>query len=168
MLVDLESPDARHLVRPEEKLVNQSGWLFQAIIEGAPEGIVAADPEGVIVLWNSGAEALFGYRADEALGQTLDLIIPERYRERHWAGYRSVMRTGSTRYGRRLLAVPGVRKDGTPISIEFHVVLLRGPSGAVAGVAAIIRDVTERWHRERAQRRRLEELEARVTAQSAD
>src|ERR671932_430909 len=116
-------------------------WLFREIVEGAPEGIIAADAAGVVRLWNAGAEAIFGYRAAEALGQTLDLIIPERYRERHWAGYREVMETGTTSYGGRLLAVPAVRKDGAPISIEFHVVVLRDPSGAVAGVVAIVRDV---------------------------
>jgi PAS domain S-box-containing protein len=135
-------------------------WLFQAIVEGAPEAIIAANPEGLIWLWNAGAAALFGYPADEALGQTLDLIIPERYRERHWVGYRSVMQTGTSRYGRQLLAVPAVRKDGTRLSIEFHVVVLHDPSGAVAGIAAIIRDVTERWEHERALWQRVQDLEA--------
>ena len=143
---------------------NGRSWLYRAIVEGAPEAIIAADSEGVIRLWNAGAEGIFGFRADEALGRTLDLIIPERYRERHWAGYRAVMRTGTTRYGRQLLAVPAARKDGTRISIEFHVILLRDPSGALAGVAATIGDVTERWERERALRRRVEELEASATA----
>jgi PAS domain S-box-containing protein len=135
-------------------------WVFRAIVDGAPEAIIAADPQGVIRLWNAGAEATFGYRAAEALGRTLDLIIPGRYRERHWAGYRGVMETGTTSYGGRLLAVPAVRKDGARISIEFHVVVLRDPSGAVAGVAAIVRDVTERWERERALRQRVQDLEA--------
>lgn len=137
--------------------------LFQAIVEGAPEAIIAATPKGLIRLWNAGAETMFGYRADEALGQTLDLIIPERYRERHWAGYRSVMQTGTSRYGRQLLAVPAVRRDGTRLSIEFHVVVLHDPAGAVAGIAAIIRDVTERWERERALRRRVQDLQAGQT-----
>jgi PAS domain S-box-containing protein len=135
-------------------------WVFRAIVDGAPEAIIAADPQGVIRLWNAGAEAIFGYQAAEALGRTLNLIIPERYRERHWAGYRGVMETGTTGYGGRLLAVPAVRKDGARMSIEFHVVVLRDPSGAVAGVAAIVRDVTEHWERERALRQRIQELEA--------
>jgi len=135
-------------------------WRFQAIVEGAPEAIIAANPEGVIRLWNPGAEAMFGYRADEALGQRLDLIIPEAYRERHWTGFYSVMQTGTSRYGRQLLAVPALRKDGTRISIEFHVVVLHDPAGALAGMAAIVRDVTERWERERALRKRVQDLEA--------
>jgi PAS domain S-box-containing protein len=135
-------------------------WRFQAIVEGAPEAIIAANPEGVIRLWSPGAEAMFGYRADEALGQRLDLIIPEAYRERHWTGFYSVMQTGTSRYGRQMLAVPALRKDGTRISIEFHVVVLHDPAGALAGMAAIVRDVTERWERERALRKRVQDLEA--------
>jgi PAS domain S-box-containing protein len=136
------------------------GWVFEAIVNGAPEAIIAADVEGVVRLWSPGAEALFGYSADEALGQTLDLIVPERYRDRHWAGYRTVTRTGTTRYGRQLLAVPATRKDGQRISIEFHVALLRDPAGSLVGIAAVVRDVTERWQRERDLRQRLAELEA--------
>jgi PAS domain S-box-containing protein len=135
-------------------------WLFRVIVEGAPEAIIASDPQGVIRLWNAGAEAIFGYPAPEAVGQRLDLIIPERYRERHWAGYRRVMQTGTTSYGGQLLAVPALRKDGTRISIEFHGVVLHDPPRSVAGVAAIVRDVTERWERERALRQRVHELEA--------
>jgi PAS domain S-box-containing protein len=85
------------------------------------------------------------YRADEALGRTLDLIIPERLRERHWSGYRESMATGTTRYGRGVLAVPAVRKDGTSISVEFTIALLHDADGTLLGPAAIIRDVTARW-----------------------
>jgi PAS domain S-box-containing protein len=144
---------------------DEQDWVFRAIVEGAPEAIIAADPQGVICLWNAGAEATFGFRAAEALGEMLDLIIPERYRERHWTGYRGVMETGTTSYGGRLLAVPAMRKDGARLSIEFHVVVLRDPSGAVAGVAAIVRDVTERWQRERALREQVQELERRLSKQ---
>lgn len=137
-----------------------SDWVFEAIVNGAPEAIVGADAEGVIRLWNAGAEAMFGYSAAEALGQTLDLIIPERFRERHWTGYRTVMQTGVTHYADQLLAVPAVRKDGQRISIEFHVALLRDADENLAGIAAIVRDVTERWQRERDLRQRLAALEA--------
>jgi PAS domain S-box-containing protein len=97
---------------------------------------------------------MFGHPAGEAVGQTLDLIIPERYRARHWEGYRTVMATGVTRYGRELLAVPAIRKDGRRISLEFSIALLRDDTGALAGAAAIIRDVTARWEREQASRSR--------------
>ena len=104
------------------------------------------------------------------MGRTLDLIIPERLRQRHWDGYREVMATGQTRYGGgELLAVPAVRKDGARISLEFSIVLLRGPDGEPSGTAAIIREVTARWERDKVLRERLAALEseARRTAESA-
>ena len=127
-------------------------WLFQRIVEGMAEAVIVSDRDGVIVLWNPAAEAMFGYSSAEALGQSLDLIIPERFRARHWAGYRAVMTSGVTRYGRDLLAVPAMRKDDRRISLEFSIVLIRDDGGEVVGAAAIIRDVTARWERERAAR----------------
>jgi PAS domain S-box-containing protein len=129
-------------------------WLFQRVVESMPEAVVVSDGDGVIRFWNSGAEAMFGYTAAEAVGQTLDIIIPERFRARHWEGYRTVMSTGVTRYGRELLAVPAIRKDGRRISLEFSIALLRDDDGALAGAVAIIRDVTARWEREQAARAR--------------
>jgi PAS domain S-box-containing protein len=134
-------------------------WLCREIVYGAQDAIIFSDPDGVIVLWNSGAETIFGYSVNEALGQTLDLIIPEKPRSRHWDGYRKVMATGSTRYGQELLGVPAIRKDGARISIEFSVVLPRSSSGALLGAAAIIRDVTARWQREKELKERLAALE---------
>lgn len=125
-----------------------------------PEAVVYSDREGIIRLWNQGAETIFGYRREDAVGQTLDLIIPERWRGRHWEGYRRVMRTGVTRYGRELLAVPASRGDGRRISIEFSIVLHTDGDGQVLGAAAIVRDVTTRWQQEQALRKRLATLEA--------
>ncbi|HLC06386.1 MAG TPA: PAS domain-containing protein, partial [Anaerolineales bacterium] len=102
------------------------------------------------------------YKADEVLGQSLDLIIPDRLRGRHWDGYREVMATGVTRYGRELLAVPGLRKDGTRISLEFSIALVRGATGDLQGAVAILRDVTARWQQEKAMKERLAALEAGV------
>jgi len=134
---------------------------LEALVRAAGDAIIVADPEGRIVLWNPAAEHIFGYAAAEALGQTLDLIIPERFRPRHWAGYREVVRTGRTRYGRQVLRVPAVRKDGQRISIAFTVALLVDAEGRVNGVAAIARDETARWEAEQQLRRRLAELEGR-------
>jgi len=134
-------------------------WLCRQIVEGSQEAIVFADRDGIIRLWNVGAEAMFGYSATEAIGQSLDLIIPERQRGRHWEGYQKVMATGVTRYGKELLAVPAVRKDGTRISLEFTIVLLRDEAGQPMGTAALIRDVTARWQQERALKERLAALE---------
>lgn len=137
-------------------------WLYQQIVEGAPEAIIFADHDGLIRLWNAGAEAMFGYQAEEAMGQTLDLIIPERLRGRHWEGYHKVMATGVTRYGKELLAVPALRKDGTRISLEFSIILLRNETGEPIGTAALIRDVTARWQQDKALRERVAALEAKA------
>jgi PAS domain S-box-containing protein len=134
-------------------------WLCQQIVEGTQEAIIFADQDGLIRLWNAGAEAMFGYSTAEAVGQSLDLIIPERQRGRHWEGYRKVMATGVTRYGKELLAVPAVRKDGTCISLEFTIVLVRDGAGRLVGTAALMRDVTARWQQERALKERLAALE---------
>ena len=130
-----------------------------ALVRAAGDAIVVADPEGLVRFWNPAAERIFGFTEAEALGRSLDLIIPERFHARHWAGYREVMRTGVTRYGTDILRVPAGRKDGQRISIAFTVALLRDPAGRVTGIAAIMRDETKRWEEEQALRRRLAELE---------
>jgi PAS domain S-box-containing protein len=135
--------------------------LCRKIIEEAYDAVIFADREGIIQLWNAGAEAIFGFRSEEALGQTLDIIIPEKLRERHWQGYQKVMASGVTRYGRELLAVPAMRQDGVRISVEFSMVLVRDSSAEIVGSAAIIRNVTARWQRERALKERLAALEGK-------
>jgi PAS domain S-box-containing protein len=132
---------------------------YRQIVDGASDAIVVADVSGTIRYWNAGAEAMFGHAPAEAVGQSLDLIVPEAQRARHWDGYHRVMATGTTQYAQRLLAVPALHRDGRRLSIEFHVTLLRSPDGVPNGIAAIVRDVTERWHEDRALRRRLHDLE---------
>ena len=137
--------------------------LAHRIVVEAPDAIIYADREGVIRLWNAGAETIFGYTMDEALGQSLDLIVPERLRQRHWDGYHRVMATGETRYGPgEMLSVPAMRKDGTRISAEFSIAMLRDEQGSLMGIAAILRDVSERFERDRALHKRLAELEVQV------
>ncbi len=136
--------------------------LYRQIIEGSPEAIILGDAQGIIRLWNAGAEAIFGFKAEEVIGQSMDLIIPERLRGRHWDGYHRVMATGISRYGSGdLLAVPAVTKDGRTISIEFTIQMLSGAAGEIVGPVATIRDVTKRFQREKEMARRLKELEAR-------
>jgi PAS domain S-box-containing protein len=134
-------------------------WLCLQIVEKAADAIIFADKGGIIRLWNSGAEAIFGYSTEEALGETLDLIVPEKLRERHWEGYRNVMATGVTKYGCEVLAVPAIRNDGSRISVEFTIILLKDSAGEPLGTAALIRDVNERWQRERELKTRLAALE---------
>lgn len=137
--------------------------LFRLIVEGTPDAILYADREGRIQLWNAGAERIFGFTAAEAVGQSLDLIVPERLRGRHWDGWDKTMASGITRYGAGdLLAVPALHKDGRQLSIEFSIQLLHAPDGSIAGSAAILRDVTARFERDKALKLRLKELEARA------
>ncbi len=139
-------------------------WSAVALVRESPEAMVVADPEGIIRLWNGGAERMFGHSAAEALGSSLDLIIPERQRSRHWQGYTRTMATGQTRYGDQLLAVPATHRDGRRLSIEFGVALLRDTEGRIAGISAVIRDVTERRAAERALRTGPAEPGCRVPA----
>jgi PAS domain S-box-containing protein len=114
--------------------------------EEAPDGLLAVDRNGVIRFWNGGCERIFGFLAAEAVGMPLDIIIPERLRARHGQGFAETMRTGRTRYGAgELLSVPALRKDQARISVEFSIVPFRGEDGAMAGVGAIMRDVTQRF-----------------------
>jgi len=137
-------------------------WVCRRIVEDSQEAIIFADREGIIRLWNMGSETMFGHPGAEAVGQPLDLIIPENLRGRHNEGYRKVMAAGVTRYDRELLAVPGLRKDGTRVSLEFSLTLIRSPEGEILGTAAIIRDVTARWERDKTLKQRLAALEAQI------
>lgn len=113
------------------------------------DAVVIADPAGTIVFWNAAAEHLFGWPAAEAQGQTLDLIIPERLRSRHWSGYEQVMKTGQTSYGDRLLEVPAIHRDGRTLSVAFTVTLMSHPDHGVEHIVAVLRDETERWNERR-------------------
>jgi nitric oxide dioxygenase len=141
----------------------ERGELEHKIVEATPDAVVFADTGGIIRLWNEGATRVFGFSAEEALGRTMDLIIPERLRQRHWDGYHAAMASGTTKYGAsELLAVPAMRKDGSRISIEFTIALLRDEAGKLIGPAAMIRDVTARFQETNELRKRLAELEART------
>ena len=130
--------------------------LRDAILASPADAIVACDRGGVIRFWNPGAERIFGFAAAEAIGKSLDIIIPEAQRARHWEGFNRVMATGRTRYGEGdLLAVPALHRDGRRISVEFTIAPLRDAGGSMAGMVAILRDVTTRFEEMRTLRRRL-------------
>jgi PAS domain S-box-containing protein len=141
--------------------------LLAELLRTMGDGVIIADAEGRITFWNQGAELIFGWPEQEALGQTLDLIIPERLRDRHWEGYRKTMATGETRYGHDLLRVPAVNRAGDRMSIAFTVTLLGGDGGRPRGIAAVVRDETQRWADEQNLRRRLAELERAETTASS-
>jgi PAS domain S-box-containing protein len=126
------------------------------LVSGISDAIVYADAEGVIRLWNPGAARIFVFSEAEALGRSLDMIIPAGLRDRHWQDFRATIRTGRSRYGDgQVLSVPAVRKDGALISVEFIIVPFTNDSGQMIGIAAIMRDVTTRFEELRALRRQL-------------
>lgn len=139
--------------------------LPRRILDGSPDAVLVADRDGKVRGWNGAAVRLFGFTAAEALGGSMDLIVPERLRGRHWGGWDHVMETGVTRYGDgQLLAVPALHKDGRQLSVEFSIQLLKDGGGRIEWVVAIFRDVTERFQRDKALKLRLKELEAKVGA----
>ena len=129
------------------------------LVECVGDAIIVADADEKIVLWNPAATRIFGYSEQEALGQSLDLIVPERQRQRHSEGYEKSMETGTTRYGSSLLKVPALHKDGGTLSIAFSVGMLFDENHRASGVVAIIRDETERFAEERALKKRISDLE---------
>jgi len=145
-------------------IVHVTDDVLAALVDHADDAVIIADAAGAIRYWNAASERMFGYSCEQALGNSLDLIIPEKLRDRHWEGYWRVMATGQTAYAGRMLAVPALRADGSRISIEFTVTLLHDPSGAVRGIGAIVRDVTARWERQRALQRELHDLQLRAAS----
>lgn len=147
--------------------MDRKAVLEQAVLSTKSDAIIAADEEGTIFFWNPGAERIFGYTSADAVGRSLDIIIPDRLRHRHWDGYRQVMKSGESRYGRGdVLAVPGTTKDGNQISLEFTIILLRNQIGELIGFAAIMRDVTKRFEELRALKQKL--IESTEVAQRRD
>lgn len=126
------------------------------------DGVVAANADGKVVLWNPACERIFGFSAAEAVGQSLDIIVPQRQQQRHWDGFTKTMKTGETRYGNDVLRVPAVHKDGHSLSIAFTVALLKKPDGTVGAIVAVVRDESARFAEDRALRQKLMELERQV------
>lgn len=127
--------------------------IADVLVSAAPDAILYADRDGIIRMWNRGCVRIFGFAEDEAVGQSLDIIIPENLRSRHWLGYTETMSTGQTRYGAGdLLSVPAIRKDGTRISVEFSITPFRSEDGRMLGLGAIMRDITERFEEMKALR----------------
>lgn len=136
------------------------------LVESIGDAVVVSDPKGLITLWNAAAERMFGFSETDALGKSLDLIVPQKLQHRHWEGYEKTMQTGQTKYGTDLLRVPAVHKDGRALSIAFTVALLHGADNKVSGIAAVIRDETTRFTEERNLRKRVLELEGQLGAQT--
>jgi PAS domain S-box-containing protein len=140
--------------------------LARLLVDQADDGLVFADREGVIRTWSAGAERIFGFPREEAVGQTLDLIVPERFREAHWAGFDRALEAGRTKYAGQVMPTRSARKDGTPIYVELSFTMIHDDAGAVLGVLAGARDITERFARERDERARLRALEEQAAGVS--
>ena len=136
---------------------------LKQLVAGAGDAIIVSDAKGAITLWNRAAERIFGFTEAEALGQSLDMIIPQRQRQRHWDGFNKTMETAVTKYGTDVLRVPALRKDGHTLSIAFTVSMLFSPDKKLSGIAAFVRDETSRFAEERELRKRLAALEGRNT-----
>ena len=137
---------------------------LNALVAAIGDAVMVCDAHGAILLWNPACERMFGHTEAEVLGKTMDMIIPERLRKRHWEGYEKTMATGITKYGHDVLRVPAIDKQGNSLSIAFTVAMLYGADGKVNAIASIIRDETARFNDERALKKRVAELEAQVGA----
>jgi PAS domain S-box-containing protein len=126
--------------------------LCEAVVEQAPDAIIFADAGGVIRLWNHGAESIFGYAAAEVLGANLDVIIPERLRAAHWAGFDKALASGVTKYAGRVLTTRSVHKEGRKLYVDLSFALLKNPDGTIAGAIAMVRDATDRYTAEKSAR----------------
>jgi PAS domain S-box-containing protein len=139
---------------------------MKALVTAISDAVMVCDASGLITLWNPACERMFGFSEGEALGQSLNMIIPQRQQQRHWDGYHQTMKTGVTKYGNDLLKVPALHKDGRTLSIAFTVSLLHAPDGSVSGIAAVVRDETARFKEERELRKKLNEAEAKLAGLS--
>lgn len=141
--------------------------VADSILDAGSDAVIVCDRDGAIRLWSAGAERMFGFTAAEALGQSLDIIIPERLQARHWDGFHTMMATGQSRYPQgHLLSAPGRRKGGTQVSVEFTAVALKGDDGRVSHIIAVMRDVTARFEEMKALRRQLAAREAGGSAKT--
>jgi PAS domain S-box-containing protein len=141
--------------------------LREILIRQAPDAVVFADLEGIIREWNPAAERVFGHSREEAVGHSLDIIVPERFREAHWRGYERALSEGRTKYNGQALPTRSFRKDGSAIYVELTFAIVRDPKGGVIGALAHARDISQRRAEERKQRGRLQELEQRLREATA-
>jgi PAS domain S-box-containing protein len=134
------------------------------LLDQAPDAIIFAGTDGMISYWNEAATRVFGHNSEAAIGQSLDLIIPEQYRDAHWTGYDRALGDGDTKFRGQSLATRATRADGETIYVELSFAIIKDGSGTVIGATAFARDITERFNRDRDMRRRLRELEAAAKA----
>lgn len=145
----LQTKEKRAMTASSETAMGEAltARLGDALMRDLPDAVVYSDAEGIIRYWNGGAARIFGFAEAEAVGQSLDIIIPERLRERHWQGYYKVMETGESSHSAdELLSVPALTKAGDRLSIQFTVAPVRGEDGSIAGIVALLRDATDTFN----------------------
>ncbi|MEO8538382.1 MAG: PAS domain S-box protein [bacterium] len=141
-----------------------SAELAKHLLEQSPDAAIYAGSDGMIVFWNEAAERVFGHKAADAIGQSLDIIIPEEFRNRHWTAYDKALDAGDTKYRGQALATKSMKADGTAIYVELGFAMIHDASGATIGAMAVARDITERFNRDRETRRELRELKEAAKA----
>jgi len=132
--------------------------LLDDLLRSMPEALIFADLQGIIRLWNRGAENVFGFTATEALGQSLDLIIPEKLRNAHWAGFNKAIARGDTLPGRTSAVTRSLHKSGEQIYVDMSFAMVKNQAGQLTGSMAVARDATKRFLEEKNLRRQLAEL----------
>jgi PAS domain S-box-containing protein len=138
----------------------QNMKLCRAVVAQAPDAVILANRDGAIELWNGAAERLFGYSSAEVIGKSLDVIIPERLRTAHWAGFQKAIESGHGKYAPgQVLTTRSMHKDGRKLYVDLSFALVRDDAGAITGAMAIGRDCTDRYLSDRALRERISELE---------
>src|SRR5574343_432566 len=126
--------------------------LSERILACMSEAVIHADRQGLIELWNPAAEAMFGHPAAEAIGQSLDIIIPERLRAAHWRGFHAAIASGNMRLNGRPTVTRAVHRSGATLYVEMSFALVGSADGEIIGSVAVARDVTERILRDKAAR----------------
>ncbi|MFC7518800.1 PAS domain-containing protein [Herbaspirillum sp. GCM10030257] len=134
--------------------------LYQRILESMPEALILSDLEGTIKIWNAGAASLFGYASDEALGRSLNLIIPDHLRKAHWDGFHQAIMRGSTAHGKRSAITRSLHKGGQQLYVDMSFAVVSDSDGKIIGALAVARDATERYVEERNLRRQLAEMKS--------
>jgi len=132
------------------------------LIAQGPDAMIFADREGIIRTWNAAAVRIFGHAQAHAIGQSLNLIVPDQYREAHWSGWDCALAAGETKYVGQSVPTRAERADGSPITIELGFAIVLDEEGEAVGALATARDISERWDRDRETRRRLRDLEAEL------
>lgn len=142
--------------------------LAGLLVEQAPDAVIFAGTDGVIQTWNAAAAAMFGFSEAEAIGQNLDIIVPDQFREAHWKGYDRALEAGDTKYRGQSLPTRAQKASGEAFYVELSFAIVHGRDGAVIGALAHARDINDRFERDRASRRRLRELEEELKALKND